>query len=205
MPTLGKTTFELERLFRILNNAYFNDELPRPIITVQTSGKKPTLGWCSSDKRWKEGDKAAYYEINMSAEYLTRSNVEIVTTLLHEMVHLYCSQHNIKDTSRSGTYHNEKYRNAAETHGLTITYNDKYGWHDSTLANPDILDRLKVNRQAFKVARQAAQTQSGGKKSSSRKYTCPCCNLTVRATKEVRIICADCSARERDFIVLVES
>ncbi|MDR0325032.1 MAG: SprT-like domain-containing protein [Oscillospiraceae bacterium] len=192
MPTLGKTTFELERLFRLLNAEYFADELERPIITVQTSGKKPALGWCSNDKRWKEGDKAAYYEINLSAEYLTRSDVEIVTTLLHEMVHLYCSEHGIKDTSRSGTYHNEKYKTAAEAHGLTITYNDKYGWHDSTLKDPAIIEKLKVNRQAFKVARQTAQPKASGKKSSSRKYTCPACAITVRATKEVSIMCADC-------------
>ena len=195
MPTLGKTTFELERLFRILNNAYFGDELSRPIITVQTSGKKPTLGWCTSGKCWKQGDKAAYHEINMSAEYLTRSDMEIVTTLLHEMIHLYCSQRGIKDTSRSGTYHNERYKAAAEAHGLTIEKNEKYGWHDSTLAEPDIMVLLKVNRQAFKVAREAAQGGTGGKKkSSTRKYICPMCGNSVRATKEVNIRCIDCDA-----------
>jgi hypothetical protein len=192
MPTLGKTTFELERLFRLLNDEYFRGELSRPIITVQTSGKKPTLGWCTSGKVWKQGDKAEYYEINLSAEYLTRSDAEIVTTLLHEMVHLCCSQHDIKDTSRSGTYHNERFKAAAEARGLNVTQNDKYGWHDTTLQDSSILDILKVNRQAFKVARQAAQAKAGGKKSSSRKYICPSCGMTVRATKEVNIVCGDC-------------
>jgi rubrerythrin len=193
MLNLGKTTFELERLFRQLNTLYFNDKLPRPIITVQSSGKRPAFGWCSNDKRWHENGKTpAYYEINISAEYLTRSDAEIVTTLLHEMVHLYCSVNGIKDTSRSGTYHNERYKAVAEAHGLIITKNDKYGWHDSTLQESSVLDILKVNSQVFKVARQAAQTKTGGKKSSSRKYICPECGMTVRATKEVNIVCGDC-------------
>jgi hypothetical protein len=192
MPTLGKTTFELERLFRLLNHWYFADALPRPIITVQTAGKKPTLGWCSNGKRWNEDGTTKYYEINMSAEYLTRSNEAIVTTLLHEMVHLYCTVKGIKDTSRFGTYHNENFKRAAEAHGLNITKSEKYGWHDSTLQEPDVMDKLKVNRSAFTVARQAAQPKSGGTKSSSRKYICPVCATTVRATKEVSIICGDC-------------
>lgn len=30
------------------------------------------------------------------------------------------------------------------------------------------------------------------KHSSTRKYQCPDCQMTVRATKDVRLICADC-------------
>ena len=30
------------------------------------------------------------------------------------------------------------------------------------------------------------------KKSSSRKYVCPCCGMSVRATKVVNIACMDC-------------
>ena len=30
------------------------------------------------------------------------------------------------------------------------------------------------------------------KPSSTRKYVCPCCGMSVRATKEVRIMCMDC-------------
>jgi hypothetical protein len=192
MLNMGRTTVELERIYLHLNHYYFKNELPDVQITVQSSGKRPALGWCTRDKRWRGNGKQECREINISAEYLDRKDKAIVTTLLHEMVHLYCAENGIKDTSRSGTYHNEKYKTAAEAHGLNITKNEKYGWHDSTLADPGIMDKLKVNRQAFTVARQAAQPKSGGTKSSSRKYVCPACATTVRATKEVSIICGDC-------------
>lgn len=40
-------------------------------------------------------------------------------------------------------------------------------------------------------------TQTGGsteppKRSSTRKYVCPCCKNSVRATKAVNLICGDC-------------
>ena len=39
----------------------------------------------------------------------------------------------------------------------------------------------------------SARTDTTGKKSSStRKYVCPLCGMSVRATKEVRVMCMDC-------------
>ena len=34
---------------------------------------------------------------------------------------------------------------------------------------------------------------AGRKPSSTRKYICPCCGMSVRATKSVNIACMDCS------------
>lgn len=53
---------------------------------------------------------------------------QVAETLLHEMVHLYNLQIGVQDTSRGGTYHNKKYKEAAEKHGLTVEKDAKYGW-----------------------------------------------------------------------------
>jgi hypothetical protein len=197
MPTLGKTIFELGRIFRLLNHKYYSGMLETPIIAIQTKGKQNAYGWCTTRKIWREQTEngSEFYEITMTAEHLTRSNADIVTTLLHEMAHLHNLQFGIKDTSRSGTYHNERFKKVAEAHGLIIEYMEKHGWTLSSL-NPDAqeyLAEIKVNRQAFKVARQAAVVREKGKtKSSTRKYECPMCGMSVRATKAVKIICAEC-------------
>ena len=34
---------------------------------------------------------------------------------------------------------------------------------------------------------------AGRKPSSTRKYVCPCCGMSVRATRDVNIACLDCS------------
>ena len=51
------------------------------------------------------------------------------------MVHLKNLQDGVQDTSRSGTYHNKKFKKAAETTGaLTVEKGSKYGWHITKLS-----------------------------------------------------------------------
>lgn len=57
----------------------------------------------------------------MCAEYMRRSFEEICGTLLHEMAHLYNLINGIKDCNK--LYHNKKFKEAAEAHGLTVTKN----------------------------------------------------------------------------------
>lgn len=35
--------------------------------------------------------------------------------------------------------------------------------------------------------------QTGKRKTSTRKYQCPCCGNSFRATKEIRVLCMDCN------------
>jgi hypothetical protein len=197
MPTLAKTIFELGRIYKALNTIFYNGELETPLITVQSRGKHPYLGWCTSRRIWRkrnEGDEC-YYEINISAEYLNRDSTEIMETLLHEMAHLYASANNIKDTSRAGKYHNRKYKEIAEVHGLNVSEDEKYGWTITNLTDEAkaLIKDIKPNNQAFKVYRQGEVKKDKAKaKSSTRKYICPSCDISVRATKDVNIACMDC-------------
>lgn len=198
MPTLAKTIFELSRIFKCLNEKFYSGELEQPLITVQSKGKHPALGWCSSRQIWKKtnaGD-TAYYEINFSAEYLTRNSDEIIETMLHEMAHLYGSMKGIQTTSRGGTYHNKKYKAIAEEHGLYVEETEKYGWSLTGLtdATREKVKDIKPNKQAFKVYREGAGTgkPKEKKKSSTRKYVCPNCGAIIRATKDIEAMCLEC-------------
>lgn len=55
------------------------------------------------------------------------------------MVHLQNLQDGVQDTSRSGTYHNKKFKETAEAHGLTVEKGEKYGWHKTALS-PEALE-----------------------------------------------------------------
>ena len=90
---------KLEVIFDKANEKFYDNKLIRPIITIQT-GKRSVLGWCSAGKRWVDSDNS-YYEINIVAENLARSLDDIVETMLHEMVHLYNSQHGVSDCTSS--------------------------------------------------------------------------------------------------------
>lgn len=195
---------ELHKGFHMFNKEFFNSELPEPAILIQSKGnKKNVLGWCSVDKIWentKEGDKR--WEINIVSESLNRGVEGIMCTLLHEMVHLHNLVKNIQDTSRNGTYHNKKYKEVAEAHGLIIEHHKKIGWSLSKLneRSVEIINRYQVNPDAFNLSKvdpyacdQEGEEGDKPKKTTSiRKWVCPCCGTIVRSTKEVRIICADC-------------
>ena len=196
----------LEKYFRALNTRFFEGSLPECIITLKAT---PTAyGHISCGKVWQAGETARH-EINISTLYLDRPVEETVSTLLHEMCHLYCSVNNIKDTSGSShAYHNKNFKAVAETHGLQIEHHQKYGW---TVTSPslDLLDFIEQQGwQSIQMCEGGAYAMvgrgpSGGsaaggmvkppkKPTHSRKYVCPCCGTIVRATKAVNVMCGDC-------------
>lgn len=110
MSSIKVATDELHIAFELLNKTFFNDELPNLAITIQTSGKRKSMGWCTTKEVWGDRDgKIKLYEINIAAEFLDLDFFETMDTLLHEMVHLYNITHDIQDCSRGGNYHNKMY------------------------------------------------------------------------------------------------
>ena len=186
---------ELESLFSKFNTRFFAGKLEQPVITVSPDTTRGAYGWCTGWKAWQDGTKeGGYYEINLCAEYLNRPFEQTCSTLIHEMVHLKNLQDGVQDTSRSGLYYNKKFKDAAEATGaLIVEKGEKYGWHVTKLS-PDGEAFVKgLGKDGFSLVRPRPLGLKGSSsKQSSRKYVCPCCGAIVRATKEVRIICADC-------------
>lgn len=196
--SLQTTIQELEDLFEIFNSVYFESKLSKPVITVSPDMTKGSYGWCTSWKAWKDASgKDGYYEINICAEHLARPFEDVAGTMLHEMIHLYNLERGVKDCSRGGTYHNAKFKAAAESHGLVVEADSKYGWCKTDLNEQskeivaDFMDDL--GKTTFDLFREAIKKEpKKGGKSSSRKYVCPCCGLIIRATKEVKVKCYEC-------------
>jgi len=187
---------KLESLFSTFNKHFFNGELEKPIITISPDTTKGAYGWCTSWKAWKHSpdDKEGYYEINMCAEYLNRPFLDTCSTLIHEMVHLLNLQNKIQDTSRSGKYHNKKFKEVAEQHGLKVDKSEKYGWAITVLTEEaaEWIKSTYKDDKGFELFRSKLPKIKASSSSSSRKYVCPGCGTIIRATKEVRVMCADC-------------
>ena len=194
----------LNKIFDLLNEEFFENELSRPTITIQSTPK--AYGHFSLREDTWVSKLGGTHEINIGAGTLSRPIEEVVSTLLHEMVHYYNYERGVQDCSRGNTYHNRKFREEAERRGLIVEHSDKYGWShtspsdlllDFVLEN-DLSDIL-INRNEFSGFQMGGtETHSGtsitptAKKSSSRKYICPCCGTSIRATKKVNIGCLDC-------------
>ena len=204
---MSRAVSQLEHIYNSLNADFFAGELPTPIITVQS--KPGTMGHCSVSKIWQRKDDKTY-ELNIAAEVLNYPIEETLDTMLHEMVHLYCRQHDIKEVSRGGKYHNKRFEAIAEEHGLTCVPCGQYGWNttpgDNLVEyalnkgwNEILLGRNSLPPAMRTGATGTAQpgTAPGGEKrpSSTRKLICPKCSQSVRATRKVNILCGDCMER----------
>lgn len=197
---LSNSIKELHRLYNYINENKFAGELPEVILTIQSKGKTNTLGWFTVGKVWEHGEERKH-EINISAESIKRGYMEVARTLWHEMIHLYCSENDIKDTSRGCTYHNKRFKQVSEQYGFYYpedAYSDKYGWSFSKLTNESIafLEQFQIDTDIFNINRLSfdagSNDEKAPKKSSSYKWTCGCGNI-IRSTKQdLRIICADC-------------
>ena len=197
-------------MFKLLNSTYFNDELERPVITIHTDHTGGMYGWITVGKVWSAKDGAMFREINLCAEHLNRPVERVITTLMHEMCHLWNLERGVQDTSRRYTYHNAHFRDVAQARGLIVKQDPTYGWC-ITEPSDEFTELVKQNCRAgcFKLERmktyrdgtpRVTKPGTDGKevtttrtKQSSRKYICPACGVSVRATKEVNIVCGDCS------------
>ena len=191
-----ETVKYLERLYDYCNEKLFDNGLEKPVITVQLDGKNKTYGWVTCGKVWTESAKDnGAHEINITAQYLNRPVKQIASTMIHEMCHYYAEINNMQDTSRSGTYHNKLFKQIAEKHGLIVSKMPTIGWSHTEL-NLDtdalITDFVKDNPETL-IYRSPVFAGQMVKTSSTRKYVCPCCQQSVRATKQVNIMCLDCN------------
>lgn len=200
----------LEKMYRQLNADKFNNELEEPVITIQSTPR--AYGHVTCGRVWKSKD-CQRYELNIGAGTLDRPIENVVSTLLHEMVHIYNLMNGIQDCSRGNTYHNKKFKDKAESVGLVIDHDTKYGWTITSPSDELILyicekgwTDIMMNRGEF--TRVSVGTATGNKgtdsgrpappakrPSSTRKYICPCCGMSVRATKIVNILCGDCNEK----------
>ena len=192
-------------MFSRINEHFFNGELEKVIITFEAGYKKGAYGWIHTVKDWKQG-QTERYNINISADYLDRPREKVISTLMHEMCHLYALQNNIQDTSRSGIYHNKKFKQIAEEHGLKVEEADKIGWSVTSL-KPETIEWLNENCNFAEITifkkRPLVADKVAKPKQSSRKYICPCCGATVRATKEISLICGNCYTPDTDPVYMI--
>ena len=207
LTTYNRVAGYLNKIFDLLNTEFFESALSRPTITIQSTPK--AYGHFSLREDTWISKIGGTHEINIGAGTLSRPIEEVVATLLHEMIHYYNYENGVQDCSRGNTYHNKRFKEVAESHGLIVEHSDKDGWSHTSpteelidfVINNDLTDIL-LNRNeftGFQIGGTGTHSGTYGgttpKTSSTRKYICPCCGTSVRATRTVRIACMDCEVQ----------
>lgn len=201
---------EVYCIYDRLNRKYFNNELPTVPIYIHPNLNKIA---CFDPNIVTVYDRRESQKCQMSfSDYIYSAPVvEVCEMMLHLMCHYYCFLKGIKDTSNKHAYHNKKFKETAESHGLIVGRN-RYGYcitSPSTglieFVNNKMSDiqwgnvfRYKVNSS---ITEEALNTLSPKQPalavydppSHHRKYMCMRCGISVRATKDVKIKCANCN------------
>lgn len=209
LTSYNRVTQYLNKVFKLINSEYFDNELEMPTITIQST--VGAYGHVTTSKVWKTESGKASYELNIGADYLDRPIENIVATLIHEGCHLYAMQNGIKDTSNRGIYHNKRFKALAEDRGLIIEKHNRYGWTITTPSEATINFCIDNDLQEVLITRHTGITFTGvgtgkngngtpvkptaPKKGNSIKWICPCCGAIVRSTKILNIVCGDCNEK----------
>lgn len=206
--TMSELNLAIMKMFNEFNAQYFGGDLPKVIITFESGYKKGAYGWIWNKKTWEQS-KEERYNINISSDFLDRPVYDVLGTLLHEMCHLYALENGIKDTSRSGIYHNKKFKKIAEEHGLNVSEESHIGWgrtHITDETRAFIDSNCGIKSFEVKKLRPAEKESSGEDKpkQSRRKYVCPCCGIQITATKQVLVICGTCYSPDVEPVFMEE-
>ena len=201
MPTPTEQAYaELQQAYDVFNTELFDGQLPPCLITMQR--KNRTYGYFSGN-RWNDIAGKLTDEIAMNpAHFATRSAEEVLSTLAHEMVHLW--QHHFGKPPRRA-YHDREWADKMDAIGLApsdtgLVGGKRTGQHMSHYirdGGPFFRACTALLNQGFAISwRDRGRGEEEGKtkkKSGTRtKYTCPGCGLNAWAKAEVLLFCGEC-------------
>lgn len=187
------------RLFTHFNDALFGGTLPHCLLTF--SQKANTHGYYRPEG-WQAGSSGRMVpEIALCPESLRRPRTEVLSTLVHEMAHLWQSTHG---KPGRGRYHNEEWAAKMEAIGLMPSASGMEGGkrtgdkmtHYTIKGGRFEVAAARVPHSSFLpfLALAPSKAPAKPKTQSKVKYSCETCEQACWGKPELRLQCADCDA-----------
>ena len=170
-----------------------NIDMTRIYVNIQTG--KGMMGFYSPE-RWNAGSDGKYHELAINPEHFNEP-LEVIDTIMHELVHIYCDQNGIKDTSRQGYYHNARFKKVAEEWGLKCEPAQN-GWNTTAKGNNEFLEKVNSSLPyplSYEMMyRRSDSAKKGPATRQNRKHTyvCPICNIEVKHKDLIFLKCWNC-------------
>jgi hypothetical protein len=201
----------VSRLLAVLEDAWTairrqHPQIP-PVVIIIASGSngRQRLYGHHAPQRWHAAGTDRT-EIMISGEGLARDAASVLGTLLHEAAHALAAARQIKDTSRQGRYHNQKFKAHAEELGITVEHDTRLGW-SITSVPPATAQRYAVQiaalAEAMTLWRHAEQQATrgggtGGRSSNLLAACCPCgrsIRIAASTLAVAPVICTACDGK----------
>lgn len=184
----------LQNAYDYYNQALFDNVLPDCLITLQR--KRNTHGYFWSAIFSSRDTHTQLDELALNPESMTRSDSEILSTLVHEMCHVW--QAHFGKPSRNG-YHNKQWAEKMLAVGLmpqSVPGNKQTGQRCTHSIIPDALfDKCTIDLLAINFTLRYAsgiKNPLANKAKNKIKYTCLNCNQNAWAKPDANLICGDC-------------
>jgi predicted SprT family Zn-dependent metalloprotease len=226
MNTITHPSYQIaNQAFIYFNKILFNDQLPPAAITLQH--RRPSLYGYFHRHRFRNitGDYAHEIVLNPDT-FLDRSMVEILSTLIHEMAHLW--QHEFGKPSRNG-YHNRQFADKMQALGLITS---QTGQPDGKRTGQQMTHYIQVGgrfdiacrrflqgeNKSFswgsppeseqRATLKTAQVGAGAvvlQSQTRSKFTCPYCGQNSWAKPSAQLICGICHINMISDLSVVEA
>lgn len=186
---------ELQTAYNFFNEKLFGGQLPHCLITLQRQNK--TRGYFSPE-RFASVDMSIVDEIAMNPMHFeTRTVTEILSTLVHEMVHLW--QAHFGKPSRSA-YHNAEWGDKMEQIGLMPSDTGKEGGkrtgqqmtHYIISQGGYAVAVAELLATGLKITWMDRANEKKKKAAARTKYHCDMCNSNVWGKDGLTIMCMAC-------------
>ena len=189
----------LASAFDFFNRRLFAGLLPPAIITLQR--KAGSHGYYSARRfegRGSENRETDEIALNPGT-FAGRSDTQILSTLVHEMVHHW--QTHFGNPGR-GRYHNQEWADKMESLGLVATHTGNPGGRrvGQRMTHYIVIQGLfelaceELFRGGMRLEWQSREWDPKGSKArnSKTKYTCPQCRQNAWAKTSAFLICGNC-------------
>jgi hypothetical protein len=191
----------LAAAFEFFNRRLFSSQLAPTLITLQR--KAGARGYYSARRFEGRADDARETdEVALNpATFAGRTDAEILSTLVHEMVHHW--QAHFGDPGW-GRYHNREWASRMEAIGLMPSDTGLPGGrrvgqrvtHYIVAGGPFDLACRELLAGGARVEWQSRECNcEKPPRASKTKYTCPACGLNAWAKPDASLVCGDCGQR----------
>lgn len=182
------------------NEHLFKSELPDCLITLKRD-QPGRLGHYQSMIVRHRTDKVTADEIALNiASFPNRTDTEILSTLVHEMCHLW--QENLGEAPRKA-YHDKQWGRKMREIGLHPSNTSQPGGKETGqqmshyVINGGLFEHYcgALLSSGYKINWQMEieQPEKGERKKSKVKYTCPTCEQNAWAKPEASLMCGKCT------------
>jgi hypothetical protein len=206
----------LQDAYDHFNRTLFDGHLPQVLITLQRHAH--ARGYFARDRFRRRGRALAHiHEVALNPDcFGGRSDQEILSTLVHEMAHVWQEEYGHPGRGR---YHNREWASFMYGIGLMPSSTGKPGGsvtgdHVSHYILDDgpfagvcraFLERYRLAWESATVSDPASHSRNRsvvGKSQTRTKFTCPICGLNVWAKPDAAVDCHSCSQEVGEPVVL---